>query len=197
MSVDKYDIRLQCVLILVSWQCLSLEHFTLFDVSFCLSLVLNVLVRLMSWHLCLGKCLCLGKSLHSNTDFGRFFFTYEKSERPQFGTPAERCAQLRVPNVPRSHISKGSVSKLWWLVLAVTQTSMSHSSSVFDHSEFMNTPTVEFLNVHLCSTPVSYLAGSKWGRLLCYDWWLQRARAACGGRIALDGGVASILALWR
>jgi len=26
---------------------------------------------------------------------------------------------------------------------------------------------------------------------------LQRARAACGGRIALDGGVVSILALWR
>ena len=65
------------------------------------------------------------------------------------------------------------------------------------HSEFMNTPNVEFLNVRLSSAPIPYPAGSKWGRPLCYDWCSQQARAACGGRIALDGGVASILALWR
>jgi len=35
------------------------------------------------------------------------------------------------------------------------------------HSEFMNTPNVQFLNVRLCSAPISYLAGSKWGRPLC------------------------------
>jgi len=69
------------------------------------------------------------------------------------------------------------------------------------HSKFMNTPNVEFLNVPLCSAPMSYLAGSKWGRPLCYGhaavlWCLQRAGGACGGRIALDGGVASTLALW-
>ena len=67
------------------------------------------------------------------------------------------------------------------------------------HSEFMNTPNVEFLNVPVCSVPMSYLAGSKWGRPLCYGhaaarWCLQRST---GGRIVLDGGVASILALWR
>ena len=49
------------------------------------------------------------------------------------------------------------------------------------HSEFMNTPNVEFLNVPLCSTPMSYLANSKWGRPLCYGhaaarWCLQRGR---------------------
>jgi len=59
------------------------------------------------------------------------------------------------------------------------------------HSEFMNTPNVEFLNVPLCSASMSYLAGSKWCRPLCYAhaaerWCLQRRR-----------GVASILALWR
>jgi len=70
------------------------------------------------------------------------------------------------------------------------------------HSEFMNTPNFDFLNVPFCSAPMSYLAGSKWGRPLCYGhatarWCLQRARCACGGRIALDGGVTSILTLWR
>jgi len=47
------------------------------------------------------------------------------------------------------------------------------------HSEFMNTPNVEFLNVPVCSAPMSYLAGSKLGRPLCYGhaaarWCLQR-----------------------
>jgi len=69
-------------------------------------------------------------------------------------------------------------------------------------SEFMNTPNIEFLNVPLCTAPMSYLGGSKWGRPLCYGhaavrWCLQRARGACVGSIALDRGVASILALWR
>ena len=49
------------------------------------------------------------------------------------------------------------------------------------HSGFMNTPNVEFLNIPLCSAPMSYLAGSKWGRLLCYwhaatRWCSQRGR---------------------
>jgi len=70
------------------------------------------------------------------------------------------------------------------------------------HSEFMNTPNVEFLNVPLCSAPMSYLASSSWGRPLCYGHaaaccCLQRARGACGGCIALDGGVSSVLSLWR
>jgi len=60
------------------------------------------------------------------------------------------------------------------------------------HSEFMNTPNVDFLNVSLCSMPISYLAGSKWGHPLCYGhaaarWCWQRAHGACGGSIALDG----------
>jgi len=52
--------------------------------------------------------------------------------------PAERRAQLRVPNVPDPEFPNAL------------------------HSEFMNTPNVEFLNVSLCTTPMSYLAGSKW-----------------------------------
>ena len=49
------------------------------------------------------------------------------------------------------------------------------------HSEFMNAPNVGFLNVPHCSAPMSYLAGSKWGRPLCYAhaaarWCLQQAR---------------------
>jgi len=70
------------------------------------------------------------------------------------------------------------------------------------HSEFMNTPNVEFLNVPLCSAPMSYLATN--GVVRCAKGMPQRVAArsehacgACGGRIALDGSVASILALWR
>jgi len=45
----------------------------------------------------------------------------------------------------------------------------------------MNMSNVEFLNIPLCSAPMSYLASSKWGRLLCYGhaatrWCLQRGR---------------------
>ena len=54
-------------------------------------------------------------------------------------------------------------------------------------------PMLSFFNVSLCSAPMSYLAGSKLGRPLCYGhaavrWCLQQACAACGGHIALDGG---------
>ena len=52
----------------------------------------------------------------------------------QVRMPAERRAQFRVPDVPRSQMSKPI------------------------HSEFMNTPNVEFLNVPLCSAPMSYRA---------------------------------------
>ena len=101
-----------------------------------------------------------------------------RSECPQFGMPGERRAQFRVPKCPDPEFPKAL------------------------HSEFMSTPNVEFLNVPLCSAPISYLAGSKWGRPLCYGhaawhWCLKRAHSACGGRITLDGGFASILALWR
>jgi len=83
-----------------------------------------------------------------------------RSQCRQFGMPAERRAQFRVPNVL--------------------------------HSEYMNTPNVEILCLPLCTAPMSYLAGSKWGRPLCYRqaaarWCLQRARGACGGRIVLNG----------
>ena len=49
----------------------------------------------------------------------------------------------------------------------VKQQYLLHTSSQYEltalHSEFMNTPNIDFLNVHLCSAPMSYLAGSKWG----------------------------------
>ena len=49
------------------------------------------------------------------------------------------------------------------------------------HSKFMKTPNIEFLNVPLCSAPMSYLTSSKWGRPLYYGhvaarWCLQRGR---------------------
>ena len=40
------------------------------------------------------------------------------------------------------------------------------------HSEFMNTPNVEFLNVLLCSAPMSYLAAN--GVVRCPTGMLQR-----------------------
>jgi len=109
----------------------------------------------------------------------RLVFTADctpRSECCQFGMPAERRAQFQTcpdPEFPNAL-----------------------------HSEFMNTANVKFLNVPLCTVPMSYLAGSKWGRPLCYGHaaahsCLQRALGACGRRIALDEGVASILALWR
>jgi len=66
-----------------------------------------------------------------------------RSECPQFGMSAERRAQLRVPNVPRSRISERAPFR------------------IYEHAH------VEFLSVRLCSAPISYLAGSKWGRPLC------------------------------
>ena len=49
------------------------------------------------------------------------------------------------------------------------------------HSKFMNTPNVDFLDVPLCSAPMSYLASGKCGCSLCYGhaatrWCLQRGR---------------------
>jgi len=57
------------------------------------------------------------------------------------------------------------------------------------HFNFMNMPNVEFLNVPLCSAPMSYLVSSKWGRQLCYGhaavhWCLQRERG-CRVRICI------------
>jgi len=69
--------------------------------------------------------------------------------------PAERRAQFRFPNVPVPEFPNAL------------------------NSEFTNTPNVEFLNVPACSAPMSYIAGSKWGRPLCFrhaaaHWCLQR-----------------------
>ena len=81
-----------------------------------------------------------------------------RSECPQFRMPVERCAQFRVPNVPRSRISERAP---FW---------------IYEH------PNVDSLNVPLCSAPtcMSYLASSKRGRLLCYrhataHWCLQQS----------------------
>ena len=90
------------------------------------------------------------------------------SECPQFGMPTERRAQLRVPNVPKSRISERAAFQIY-----------EHAQCrVFERTSFA------------ARLYTSYLAGSKWGRPLCYDWCLNRARAACSGRIALDGDVA-------
>jgi len=100
-----------------------------------------------------------------------------RSECPQFGMPAERRAQFRMcpdPEFPNTL-----------------------------HSEFMNTPNVDFLNIPLqrayvirCHLPVPN------GIVCCATGTPQHAGAcsehsADGGCIALDGGVASILALWQ
>ena len=60
------------------------------------------------------------------------------------------------------------------------------------HSEYTNTLNIEFLSVPLCSAPMSYLAAN--GVVPCATGTSQRV-GACS--IALDGDVASILALWR
>ena len=75
---------------------------------------------------------------------------------PQVWMPAERRAQFRVPNAPRSRFPNAL------------------------HSEFMNTPNVEFFNVPVCSAPMSYLAGSKWGRPLCYGHAAQNRSTLMG-----------------
>ena len=89
------------------------------------------------------------------------------------GPPAERRAQLRVPNVPRSRISERDLFR------------------IYEHAQCLDFERTCLQCAHFI------LAGRKWGRPLCYDWCLQQARAACGGLIALDGGVASSLALRR
>jgi len=50
----------------------------------------------------------------------------------------------------------------------------------------MNTPNVDFLNVPLCSAPMSYLAGSKWGRR-CAVGMPQRV-GACSEHAVLAAG---------
>ena len=51
------------ILLPVSCNVSCLKHLNDVLVLTCLSLIQNVLARLMSWHLCLGKCLCLGKNV--------------------------------------------------------------------------------------------------------------------------------------
>ena len=89
---------------------------------------------------------------------------------------AKRRAQFRVPNVPRSQISERAEFEIYehTQCQVFERTSLQHAYVIPCH---------------------------KWGHLLCYRhaearWCLQRARGACGWRIALDGGVTSILALW-
>ena len=50
------------------------------------------------------------------------------------------------------------------------------------HSAFMNTPNVEVLNVPVCSAPMSYVAGSKWGRPLCYGHTVSALVLAAGAQ---------------
>ena len=81
--------------------------------------------------------------------------------RPQFGMPAERRAQFRVLNVPDPKFPNAL------------------------HSEFMNTPNVEFLNVPLCSMPMSYLAAN--GVVRCATGTPQRV-GACSEHAVLVAG---------
>ena len=60
------------------------------------------------------------------------------------------------------------------------------------HSEFMNTPNVEFLEGTCLQRAYVIPCRQQMGSSA-----VKRARGACGERIVLDGGVASILALWR
>jgi len=123
-------------------------------------------------------CICLGELL-LDTQAGWFLRPdcAPRSECPQFGMPAKRHAQFHVPNVPTSRISERTSFRIY-----------EHAQCrVFRHTSLQRAYVIP------CH---------KWGRLLCYGhdaarWGLQRAGGACGGRIALDGGVASILALWR
>ena len=73
---------------------------------------------------------------------------------PQFGMPAERRAKFRVLNVPRSRISERAQFR------------------IYEHAQ------CRVFERAICSAPMSYLAGSKWGRPLCYGhaaarWCLQ------------------------
>ena len=81
---------------------------------------------------------------------------------PQFGMPAERRAQLRVPNMPRSRISKRSPFR------------------IYEHTQC-------WVFERTCLQRPYVIPWRKWGRPLCYGhaaprWWLQWARGACGGR---------------
>ena len=51
------------VLLPTSCNVSCLKHLNAVSVSFCLSLIQNVLARLVSWHLYIGKCLCLRKNV--------------------------------------------------------------------------------------------------------------------------------------
>jgi len=90
----------------------------------------------------------------------------------------ERRAQFRVPNVPRSRISERAPLR------------------IYEHAQcrvFQRT----------CLQRAYVIPCRKWG-VRCPTGTLQRngdcsehAVLLAGGRIALDGGVASILALWQ
>jgi len=53
------------VLLPVSCNVSCLKHLNYVSVSSCLSLVLHISTRLVSWHLCLSKCCCLRKNVSS------------------------------------------------------------------------------------------------------------------------------------
>ena len=66
-------------------------------VSSCLSLVQTVLARLVSWHQCFGKCLCLGKSVLIPSVTCTHASTYEQlCERRK----PLRCIQYALEHTP-------------------------------------------------------------------------------------------------
>jgi len=88
--------------------------------------------------------------------------------RPQFGMPAERRAQFQVPNIPRSRIS--------------------------EHAPFRINEHAQCRVFERTSLQRAYVIPCrKWGHPRCYG----HAAAHCCLQWARDGGVASILALWR
>jgi len=92
--------------------------------------------------------------------------------------PAECRAQFRVPNVPKSPISERAPSRIY-----------EHAQCrVFERTSLQRAYVIP-RRQQMVSSAVPRAHHSMF-------WCLQRAHGACGGRIALDGGVASILALW-
>ena len=98
--------------------------------------------------------------------------------RPQVRMPAKRRAQLRVPNVPRSRISERA---LFWI--------NEHAQCrVFGRTSLQRAYVIP------CRQQMGSSAVLRARRSALV---LAASTRACGGRIALDGVVASILALWR
>jgi len=85
-----------------------------------------------------------------------------RSECPQFGMPAERRAQFRVPNVPISQISERALFR------------------IYEHAQCR-----EFSNIPFCSVPMSYLAAN--GVVCCATGTPQRV-GDCSEQAVLVAG---------